>query len=171
VSEAWKTEVGAGKSIKWPLGLGAKGNEGVTGQVKTVPGALGYLEAAYAVQNKLTVAAVKNQAGKFIAPSPEAVSAAANDAELSDKLTASLVNPKGENSYPIASYSYVLVFENAKDATKGEALAKFLWWASHEGQQYAKELHYAPLPEPVVKRVESRLKQLSAGGKQLLSGI
>ncbi len=168
VSSDWKQNVGAGKSLKWPRGLGAKGNEGVTGQVKTTKGAIGYLELAYATQSKLRVAAIKNPAGQFVAPSIEAISAAAAGAALPASLTASITNSAGKGAYPIASYSYLLVYEETNDAVKAEALAKFLWWASHDGQKLAADLHYAPLPAAVVTQIESRLKQLKGAGDALL---
>jgi len=171
VSPAWKTTVGTGKSVKWPVGLGAKGNEGVTGQVKSTPGSIGYIELAYATQNKLPTAEIQNNAGKFVAPSLEAVSAAAAGVEMPPELHVSIVNAGGDAAYPIASYTYLLVYEDAKDRTKGEALAKFLWWATHDGQKFASALDYAPLPPTVVQKIEARLKTLKSGSKVLLTGM
>jgi phosphate transport system substrate-binding protein len=168
VSAAWKEKVGAAKSVKWPVGLGAKGNEGVTGQVKTTPGAIGYIELAYAMQNKMPVASIQNKSGEFIKPEMSATTAAAEGIELDDDLTASIVNPSGPKAYPIASYTYMLVYENGKDPTKAKELAKFLWWAVHDGQKYCEPLHYAPLPVKTVAKVEGRLKTLTAGGTKLL---
>lgn len=170
VSPEFKDKVGAGKSVKWPKGLGAKGNEGVTGQVKTTPNTIGYVELAYATQNKLPTAAIKNKSGRFVEPSIDAITAAAAGVTMPDSLTVSLANPEGEAAYPIASFSYLLVHEDTKDAAKGRALARFIWWAVHDGQKLGKDLHYAPLPEPVVKKVEERLKALSSGGQKLLAG-
>lgn len=170
VSPEWKDSVGAGKSVKWPTGLGAKGNEGVTGQIKSTPGAIGYIELAYATQNKLPFASIKNKAGKYMAPKIEAVTAAGAGQEMPDALHTSLVNPEGEASYPIAAYTYILVYEDMKDATKAKALVDFLWWASHDGQKFAAELQYAPIPEAVVKKIETRLKSLKSGGKAILAG-
>lgn len=171
VSAVFKEKVGAGKSVKWPAGLGAKGNEGVTGQVKSTPGAIGYVELAYATQNKLPTAQIKNKAGKFVGPSAESATAAAEGVQMSDDLHVSLADAAGDNAYPIASYTYLLVYEDAKDSVKGEALARFLWWAIHDGQKFATGLDYAPLPDPVVQKIESRLKDLKAGGKTLLAGL
>jgi len=168
VSAEWKDKVGAGKSVKWPVGLGAKGNEGVTGQVKTTPYTIGYIERAYATQNKLPMASLKNKAGKFVAPTTAAMSAAANGVEMPAELYVSLVSSADEGAYPISGYTYLLVYADAKDNTKGEAIAKYLWWALHDGQQYAEGLDYAPLPAKVVTLVEARLKELTAGGKKLL---
>jgi phosphate transport system substrate-binding protein len=171
VSDEWTEKVGVGKAVKWPTGLGAKGNEGVTGQIKTTPGAIGYIELAYATQNKLTFASIKNKAGQYIEPKIGAITAAGAGAEMPDELHMSLANPEGKDAYPIAAYTYILVYEDVKDQAKAEAVAKFLWWAIHDGQKFAEELHYAPLPEPVVKKVEARLKSLKSGGKVLLSSL
>ena len=168
VSSEWKDKVGVGKSLKWPRGLGAKGNEGVTGQVKTTKGAIGYVELAYAITSKLEVAALKNKSGEFLKPSIDAITAAAAGEALPDSLTTSITDSPGKGAYPISSYSYLLVYEDTKDATKGEALAKFIWWAIHDGQKMAGDLHYAPLPDAVVKQVEALLKKLKAGDKTLL---
>lgn len=170
VSPEFKDKVGAGKSVKWPNGLGAKGNEGVAGQLKTTPATLGYIELAYALQNKLPTASIQNKAGKFIEPKIDAISAAAAGVEMPDTLHVSLADAAGDNAYPISSFSYLLVYEDAKDATKGKALARYVWWAVHDGQKLAKDLDYAPLPDPVVKKVEERLKTLHAGSEKLLAG-
>lgn len=169
VSQEWKDKVGVGKSVRFPVGLGAKGNEGVTGQVKTSPGAIGYVELAYAVQNGLTVAALKNANGEFVKPSIAAVTAAAAGVELPEELHASITDAKGPGAYPISSYTYILVFEDSPDALKGKTLATFLWWAIHDGQKLAEPLYYAPLPAGVVAKVEAKLKTLRGSGKPLLS--
>jgi len=170
VSPEWQEKVGVGKVVNWPTGLGAKGNEGVTGQVKTTPYTIGYVERAYASQNKLPMAELKNKAGKFVAPSIEAMSAAAGAVEMPEELFVSLSNADGEAVYPITSYSYLLVYEDAKDAFKGEALAKYLWWGLHDGQRFSKDLDYAPIPAKVLTKIEARLRELRSGDKKLLSG-
>jgi phosphate transport system substrate-binding protein len=170
ISADWKEKIGAGKSIAWPIGLGAKGNEGVTGQIKTTPYTIGYIERAYASQNKLPMLELKNKSGKFVAPTIEAMSAAADAVEMPDELFVSLSNAEGEAVYPITSYSYLLVYENAKDPVKGEALAKYVWWGLHDGQKFSKDLDYAPIPAKVMTKVEARLKELRSGDKKLLSG-
>lgn len=170
VSPEWKDKVGVGKSVKFPAGLGAKGNEGVTGQIKTSPGSVGYVELAYAMQNNLSSALIQNSAGKFVKADIAAVTAAASGTDLPDTLFASVTNAAGEASYPISSYTYLLVYKDALDANKGKALADFVWWAIHDGQKLAEPLHYAPLPAPVVTKVEAALRSLSANGKPLLSG-
>lgn len=169
-SPTFEHRVGVGKSVRWPAGLGAKGNEGVTGQVKGTPGAMGYIERAYATQSKLRCAEVENGAGRFVAPTLDAITAAADSVEMPDELHVSLTGAGGD-AYPIASYTYLLVYDDAQNAAKAEALARFVWWAVHEGQAYARALDYAPLPAKVVGKVESRLKQLRAGGRRLLDGV
>ena len=168
VSAEWKEKVGVGKSVKWPVGLGAKGNEGVSGQVKTTPYTIGYIERAYATQNKLPMVELKNRSGKFVAPTTAAMSAAAEGVEMPAELNVSLVNSAAETAYPITGYTYLLVYADSKDAAKGEAIAKYLWWALHDGQKFAESLDYAPLPAKVITLVEARLKELTAGGKKLL---
>lgn len=169
VSGEWKEKVGSGTSPSWPVGIGGKGNEGVTGQVKNTPNTIGYVELAYAVQNKLPVAHIKNQAGSFIEPSIDAVTAAAASfaATMPDDLRVSITNAPGPEAYPISSYTYVLVYKDQKDAAKGKALVDFLWWGIHEGQAFAKELQYAPLPADIVKRAEGKINSITAAGSPL----
>lgn len=171
VSPEWKEKVGTGTSVKWPLGLGAKGNEGVTGQVKQTPNTIGYVELVYAVQNKLPVALIKNRSGNYIEPTPDSVTAAAAEsaANMPADLRVSITDAAGAGSYPLASYTYILVYKEQEEATKGKALVDFLWWAVHDGQRFARELQYVPLPESVVRRVEEKLRSITAGGKPLLS--
>lgn len=171
VSPEFKDQVGTGKSVKWPVGIGAKGNEGVTGLLKSTPAAIGYVELAYAVQNKLNAAAIENKSGKFVRPSAAAATAAAESVEMPESLHVSLAGASAEGAYPLASYTYLLVYEDAEDPLKGESLARFLWWAIHEGQRFAPELDYAPLPARVVSRIEERLRQLRSGDKKLLEGV
>jgi phosphate transport system substrate-binding protein len=171
VSSEWQQKVGKGTSVNWPVGLGGKGNEGVAGQVKNTPGALGYVELAYAVKNKLPVGHVKNAAGKFIEPTIESTTAAAAGAAKSmpDDFRVSLTNAPGEAAYPIASFTWLLVYKEQPDQVKGRAIVNFLWWMSHEGQKYAADLLYAPLPGPVVKQIEAKVKQINYQGKPLLA--
>lgn len=169
VSPAWKDKVGKGTSVEWPVGVGAKGNEGVSGQVKQTPGSIGYVELVYAVSNKLPYAFIQNREGKFIEPTIESTTAAAAAAaaNMPEDMRVSIVNPPGADSYPISGYTYLLVYKNQDDQVKGKALVDFLWWAIHEGEQFAKDLLYAPLPDNVVKLVEKRIKQINYQGKQL----
>jgi phosphate transport system substrate-binding protein len=169
VSPNWKSTVGVGKSVKWPVGLGGKGNEGVTGIVKSTPGAIGYVELAYAKQNKLAMATLQNAEGQWVKPSVEATSAAAAGVELPADFRVSITNSKGKDAYPISSFTYILVYKDQTDAQKGKALVEFLWWAIHDGQKLAPPLDYAPLPGPVVKRVEAELKTIKVDGKSVLA--
>ena len=169
VSAEWKEKVGSGTSPSWPVGIGGKGNEGVTGQVKNTPNTIGYVELAYAVQNKLPVAQIKNASGNFVEPSIDAVSAAAaaSAANTPEDLRVSITNAAGAQAYPISSYTYILVYKQQKDAAKGKALVDFLWWGIHDGENYAKELQYAPLPADIVKRAEGKISSIVSGGKAL----
>jgi phosphate transport system substrate-binding protein len=171
VSPEWQQKVGKGTSVNWPVGLGGKGNEGVAGQVKNTPGALGYVELAYAVKNKMPVASVKNAAGKFVEPTIASTTAAAAGAASSmpADFRVSLTNPPGQDAYPIASFTWLLVYKDQSNELKGRALANFLWWMSHEGQKYADDLLYAPLPAPVVKQVEAKITQITYHGKPLMA--
>jgi phosphate transport system substrate-binding protein len=169
VSSEWKEKVGSGTSPNWPIGIGGKGNEGVTGQVKQTPNTIGYIELAYAVQNKLPVAQVKNANGNFVTPSIDAVIAAASAsaANTPDDLRVSITNAAGAGAYPISSYTYILVYKNQKDTAKGKVLVDFLWWGIHDGESYAKDLQYAPLPADIVKRAEAKISSITAGGTPL----
>ncbi|HXQ72302.1 MAG TPA: phosphate ABC transporter substrate-binding protein PstS [Pyrinomonadaceae bacterium] len=169
ISPEWKEKVGTGTSPSWPTGLGAKGNEGVTGQVKNTPNTVGYVELAYAVQNKLPVAHIKNSSGSFIEPSIDGVTAAAaaSAANMPDDLRVSITNAAGAQAYPISSYTYILVYKDQKDAAKGKALVDFLWWGIHDGENFAKTLQYAPLPADVVKRAEAKINSVTSGGSPL----
>jgi phosphate transport system substrate-binding protein len=169
VSPEWKEKVGSGTSPSWPIGIGGKGNEGVTGQVKNTPNTIGYVELAYAVQNKLPVAQVKNSGGNYITPSIDAVTAAASGsaANTPEDLRVSITNASGPQAYPISSYTYILVYKNQKDAGKGKALVDFLWWGIHDGEGFAKDLQYAPLPDDIVKRAEAKINSITANGAAL----
>ena len=169
VSPEWKEKVGTDKSPKWPGGQGGKGNEGVTGQIKNQPNTIGYVELAYAVQNKMPSALIKNASGKFVEPSIDAVTAAAASAsaETPEDLRVSITNSPGENAYPISSYTYILAYKDQRHADKGKALVDFLWWGIHDGEQFAKELQYAPLPAEIVKRAEAKINSITSSGKSL----
>ncbi len=169
VSSDWKGQVGKGTSVNWPVGLGAKGNEGVAGQVKQTSGSIGYVELAYAVQNKLPYAYVKNRAGLFVEPTLDSTTAAAAGAaaNMPEDLRVSVVNAPGEQSYPVAGYTYILVYKDQQDGAKGKALVDFLWWGIHDGEQYASGLLYAPLPKEVVAMAEAKTKMIMFQGRPL----
>ncbi len=165
ISPEWQKFVGAGKSVKWPVGIGGKGNEGVTGVVKQTPGAIGYVELAYANQNKLEPASLKNKSGAYVMPSIKSTSEAAAGVTIPDDFRVSVTDAAGKDAYPIAGFTYLLVHKDQKDAAKGKALIQFLWWADHFGQQFAAPLDYAPLPDPVAKKVEKTVRTLTVQGK------
>ena len=169
-SPAWKEKVGEGKAVKFPIGSGAKGNEGVSGQVKSTPGTIGYVELAYAKQTGLSYGVVENAGGKYIEPSLSSISAAAASlsAKMPDDLRAWIIDAPGDASYPISSFTFIMVYEDMPDATKGKALGQFLWWAVHDGQKLGGALDYAPLPDEVVSKIEAKLKGLKAGGQPIL---
>lgn len=169
ISADWKQKVGADKSPNWPVGQGGKGNEGVTGQIKQQPNTIGYVELAYAVQNKLPAALIKNGGGKFVAPSIDAVTAAAaaSASMTPEDLRVSITNANGADAYPISSFTYILAYKDQQDATKGKALVDFLWWGIHDGEKFAKDLQYAPLPDEIVKRAEAKINSITAAGKAL----
>src|SRR5439155_19487864 len=146
-------------------GLGGKGNEGVTGIVKQTQGAIGYVELAYASQNKLPVAELRNRDGKFVKPSIETVSAAAERVALPDDYRVSITDAPGATAYPISAFTYLLVYQDQPGAAKGEALVRFLWWAIHDGQKLAAPLDYAPLPGAAVRKVGQTLTKLTVPGK------
>jgi phosphate transport system substrate-binding protein len=169
-SREWKDKVGYATSVNWPIGLGGKGNEGVTQQVKQVEGGLGYVELIYALSNNLPYAQIKNSAGKFVEPSLESVTAAAAAAKLKPDtdFRVSITNPPGENAYPIASFTWLLVHKDNKDASKGKLIKDFLtWMIGPDAQKMATELKYAPLPAEVASLVQARLPTLKAGGKSI----
>jgi phosphate transport system substrate-binding protein len=169
ISPEWKQKVGTDKSPKWPVGQGGKGNEGVTGQIKNQPNTIGYVELAFAVQNKMPAASIKNASGRFVEPTINAVTAAAaaSAATTPEDLRVSITNAAGADVYPISSYTYILAYRDQKDATKGKALVDFLWWGIHDGEKFAKELLYAPLPAEIVKRAEAKINSITSGGKPL----
>ena len=160
ISPVWADSVGKATSVKWPAGLGAKGNEGVAGQVKQLPGSIGYVELIYANQNSLPFADFKNAAGRFVTPSIESVTAALATAKIPDDFRFSMVNAPGENAYPIAGTTWLLVYENQKNADKGKKLVEFLNWALTKGETIAPSLDYAPLPDSVQQRVLERIKTI-----------
>jgi phosphate transport system substrate-binding protein len=172
VSKAWSDKVGRGTSVEWPAGVGGKGNEGVAGVVKQSPGAIGYVELAYAVQNRLTYAVLKNRAGQWIAPSLSGTTAAAAGGAqrmaATNDVRVSIANAPGPGAYPIAGFTFLLIPQQQTDEAKGKALAEFVWWAIHDGEKAASQLLYAPLPAPVVAIDERILKSVSYQGKALL---
>jgi phosphate transport system substrate-binding protein len=172
VSADWKSKVGQGKSVNWPVGVGAKGNEGVAGQVKQLNGSIGYVELVYAEQNKMATVALKNADGEFVKASTASVSeaAAATADKIPEDLRTSIVNAHGKKAYPIASYTYIVLFKDQADAVKGKALTDMLWWAIHDGQKSNEALFYSKLPDSIVKKDEAKIRGIQHDGKPFLAG-
>jgi phosphate transport system substrate-binding protein len=167
VSPEWQTKVGKSTAVNWPVGLGGKGNEGVTQQVKQTEGALGYVELIYAISNNLPYGHVKNRAGTYVEPSLASVSAAAASAQFAPDtdFRVSITDAAGADAYPIASFTWLLVKPDMPDVAKARAFKAFLeWMTTDEAQTMAQELHYAPLPQPVAALVQERVKSLKAAG-------
>ena len=161
VSPEWKQKVGVGNALKWPVGLGGKGNEGVTGLIKQAPGAIGYTELSYSSNNHLPVALVQNKEGIFVAPSAKAVTAAANSfiKSMPKDFRISMTNGSGKDSYPLSSLTYILVYKTM-DAPKGKKFVSFLNWAVGDGQKLAESLMYAPLPKALASEVKQKIKEV-----------
>src|SRR5437773_11447616 len=174
VSPDWASQVGKGTSVNWPVGLGGRGNDGVAATVNQTPGAIGYVELGYATANKMAFGQVRNSSGKFVAPTLEAVTAAA--AGVLSKMGAttdfrvSLTNPDGAAAYPIATMTWLLLHKDYADAAKAKALVQFVWWAETEGQAVAPSLGYAPLPQQLRPWIEARLRSIKAGGRPVWVG-
>lgn len=161
VSPEWKSKVGAGKAVSWPTGLGGKGNEGVTGIIKQTAGSIGYVELIYADQNKLAKAMIKNKAGQFVAPTLEAVTAAAKGSlkSMPEDFRVSITDAEGKASYPISGFTYLLL-SNSIPGPKGKAIVEFLNWALTEGQKSAPTLGYSALPPELTKKVQNKVKSI-----------
>lgn len=169
ISPDWKSKVGSNTAVNWPVGVGAKGNEGVSGQVKQTPNSLGYVELIYAESNKLPYAWVKNSSGEFIHPSLETITAAAaaSAGAIPEDLRVSITDAAGKDAYPISSFTYFLVYKEQENQAKGKALVDFLWWAIHDGQKMTKELLFSPLPQEVITKAERKIKSITYQGKPL----
>ncbi len=161
VSSEWKNQVGSGTSVKWPKGLGGKGNEGVAGSIRQLPGSIGYVELIYAVQNNIAYGSVQNAAGVFLKASLESVTAAAGSApKMPADFRVSITNAPGNDSYPISSFTWLLIPAQSKDPAKGKILADFLNWMVDDGQKMTSALTYAPLPDTVAQKVKEAIKQV-----------
>ena len=170
VSSEWKDTVGNGSSVQWPVGLGGKGNEGVYGTVSQNDGAIGYVELAYALQNKAVLNEVQNKAGAYVTPSPETTQSAMADygTELGDKLALSIVDGPGENTFPIAGYTYLLLYMDQQDCAKAQKIVEFIKWAyGTDGTKDATDLLYVPLPDDVKQQVFAKLDQITCQGAPL----
>jgi phosphate transport system substrate-binding protein len=160
VSDEWKTKVGRNSAVNWPVGLGGKGNEGVSGQVKQTANSIGYVELIYATQNNMSYGRVRNSSGAFIKASLASVTAAAAGAEMPDDFRVSITNPPGKNAYPIASFTWLLVPEVIKDKQKMGVITGFLHWMLGPGQKLTEPLQYAPLPKVVVTKEEKAISKI-----------
>ncbi len=171
VSDEWKTKVGMGKSVDWPAGLGAKGNEGVSGLVKQIKGSIGYCELAYALHNGMPQALVRNRKGIFIKPEIASITAAA-DVEIPEHTRTSVTDTDAENGYPISSFTWLILYKqqdyDGRERSKAGELAKLLWWMIHDGQKYAAPLEYAPLPKAAVAKAEALLRSVAFGSEPLV---
>jgi phosphate transport system substrate-binding protein len=172
VSNEWNTKVGKGSAVNWPAGLGGKGNEGVAGLIKQTPGAIGYIELAYAMQNKMAYGRLQNKAGNFITPTL-ASTAAASNIQLPPDAKVSLTDTEAPNGYPISGLVWALIYKeqkyNNRSKDKAENLVKLLWWNIHQGQQYCEPLHYAPLSQSALSVAETILKSATYDGKPILT--
>jgi phosphate transport system substrate-binding protein len=164
VSKDWEQKVGKGTSVNWPTGLGGKGNEGVTSVVKQSEGSIGYVELAFAVKNNLPYATLQNKSGNFVDATFEAVSAAAAGSikTMPEDLRVSITNADGKNSYPISGFTWLLIYKQMKEKEKAQAVIKFLGWAMADGQSFAKDLYYAPLPAEVVKLCQKKIASIQS---------
>ncbi len=174
VNKGWGEKIGRGKSVNWPTGLGAKGNPGVAGLVKQLPGSIGYVELVYALQNNMPVSSIKNKKGIFVKPNLETTSIAAN-VSIPDDTRVSLTDTDAQQGYSISGFTWVIVFKeqnyNQRPQEKSQEVVKLLWWMTHQGQKYAEPLKYAPLPKAVVKRTEKVIESIAYDGKPLLPQI
>ncbi len=167
VSPEWKTKVGTATSVNWPVGLGGKGNEGVAGTVRQTPGSMGYVELTYALQNKMPVGPIKNQAGTFVEPSIDSVTAAAAGAlsTIPDDLRYSITNSAGEKAWPVSGTVWAVVYQDMPAGPERKALTGFIRWALHDGQKLSPALDYAPLPAELVQRANAKLDLLEPEAK------
>lgn len=177
VSADWKSKVGSATSVNWPGGVGASGNAGVSGAVKQTPGALGYVELIYAIQNKLSYGVVKNAAGKYVDATLDSVTKAADGVTLPDlsnlkgqQAKISITNSATADAWPISTFTWILIPKEMADKGKAQAIVRYLWYSTHEGQTFTKDLGYAPLPSAVQKTAEGLIKGVTSGGYAIIKG-
>lgn len=171
VNAEWKAEIGVGKSLNWTIGIGGKGNPGVAGLIKQVPGSIGYVELIYALQNDMTVAPIRNRKGNFIEPTIESTTLAAQT-DIPPDTRISITNTDVDMGYPISSFTWLIFYQEQnydnRTLSRAKALVDLLWWIIHDGQQYPAELDYAPLPEAVVKKSETILRTITYNGSKIV---
>jgi phosphate transport system substrate-binding protein len=177
VSPDWKSKVGSATSVNWPSGVGASGNAGVAGQVKQTPGAISYVELIYAIQNKLGYGVVKNAAGAYVAASLDSVTKAADGVTLPDlsnlkgqQAKISITNSATADAWPISTFTWILIPKDVADKGKAQAIVRYLWYGTHEGQGFTKDLGYSPLPSAIQKTAEGLIKGVTSGGAKVLKG-
>jgi phosphate transport system substrate-binding protein len=169
VSDEWKTQVGNATAVNWPGDIGGEKNAGVAGMVQQTPGAIGYVELAYALQNNISYATLKNVAGNYEAPSLAGTTAAMTGVSLPDDMKIMITNSSNPDAYPICGFTWILVYVNQTDQAKGLALVNMLWWAIHDGQQYVTALDYAPLSSDAIKKAENEILSIKYQGQPLLT--
>jgi phosphate transport system substrate-binding protein len=162
IAPEWKDKVGVATSVNWPVGVGGKGNEGVAGLVKQTPGSIGYVELIYAIQNNIAYGPVKNAAGKYVKASLPSVTTAAAGAEMPADFRVSITNAPGEGAYPVSSFTWMILYEHPTDKERARVTVDFMKWALTDGQKYAPDLGYAPLPEKVVGLELEALKKIGS---------
>ena len=167
VSSDWKSQVGAGTELSWPTGVGAKGNDGVAGEVSRTPNTIGYVELAYATENKMTYASIQNADGEFVEPTLDSAKVAIENADIPDDLrvTISSTNPSGSGIYPITGLTWLLVRQQQDDLSKCQAVARMAWYVTHDGQSLAPDQNYVQIPNKVVSLDEDKIKSLQANGQ------
>lgn len=168
VSSEWNDEVGFGTSVNWLGDIGGEKNAGVAAQVAQIPGAIGYVELAYAIENNLNWAALRNKAGEFVEPGLEATTAAAEGVPLPDDMKVLLTDSDNPSAYPIVGFTWILAYENQPDKAKGQALVYYLWWSIHDGQEFTTEKLYAPLSAEAVTKAEAEIRSITYQGQPLL---
>ena len=172
VNPTWQQRVGSGTSVNWPTGLGGRGNPGVAGEVEQNQYSIGYVELIYALQNNLGVGQVRNQAGQFVTPTLESVTAAAAGVAdtIPPDLRASIVDAAGENAYPISGLTWVLAYQNQTERPKAIAMTRLFWWMTHDGRRLNSELGYAPIPQGIVRRAEEKIQAITVDGQRAFPG-
>lgn len=168
ISADWKSQIGSGTTVNWPGDVGGQGNDGVAGLVKQTPGAIGYVEVAYAIKSNMVWAALQNKAGKYVEPTLAAVSAAAVGVSLPDDMKVLIDNSDNADAYPISGFSWALVYVNQPDQAKGQTLVNYLWWSIHDGQAFSEALNYAKLPDTAVTKAEAQIKSINYNGTPIL---
>jgi phosphate transport system substrate-binding protein len=168
VSPDFKAKVGSGTAVSFPAGLGAKGNDGVAGAVKSTPNSIGYVELIYAIQQKLGTATLKNAKGKFVEPTLDSVSKAAEGVTYPTDLRVSITNSDNADAWPISTFTFFLTHADVPDKAKALAMTRFFWWGTHDGQAFAKDLGYAPLPKDALAKAEVKIRSITSGGTAVL---